>query len=299
MAKKNDDNKEQLINCLKNEKVKVRFISKKRGSTDDPNSPLYGGLATTSKCVFVVPRLRSGILKNVLTNDEKAFIEDALGLEKDAMSVYKQTDNYWCTSTPGCINKVILGKQEVILDLSDINDYIKYKILLANNDRICPSLREWEDAPKNTYMFVMINESAEAASVGKKANLKYECFMLYHKYKDNISVLRCIVELVEGKKVAAGTKLEYLQNMVTNLIETDKHRFKDIVSDKYLEYKALIKDAVEKGIINNRNGLYYLKEDSTPLSEEYDEPRLNNAAKYLAEPANQDLKNKIEYLLKN
>lgn len=296
MAKKE---REEAYNCLKNEKVIVRFLKKQRGSVQDPNSPLFGGMADTSSYTIVVPRDSSGTIKNILDENEKSFIEKKLGLEEDSLSVYKRDNNYWCTSTTGCINKVVLSKRGLILDLNNVEDYIKYKILLANPNLVCPSLEDLEDRPKNTYLFVLVNQAAETKAVGDKANLKYKCFMLYHKYKDNMSVLRCIVELMEGKKVSSETKLEYLQSMVTNLIETDKKRFKEIADDEYLEYKALIKEGTEKGIISMRNGLYYFKEDSSPLCNDYEEPRLSVAAKYLASPANQELKDKIEYLIKN
>lgn len=299
MARKSENTENTVINILKNEKVVVRYIPRKKGYYEDPKSPLKGGLAETSQITLVVPRLRSGVLKNILTDVEKDFIEEALGIGKDALSIYKRENNYWMSSTPNCINSVVLTKRDTILNLNDLNDYIKYKILLANDDIVCPSLSELEERPKATYRFVLVNEVQEAKSVGNKANAKYESYVAYGKYKDNPSVLRCIIELIEGKRVAHDTKLEHLQSMVTNLLETDMRRFNSVVTDELLTYKALIKEGIYHGIILFRNGLHYFKEDSTPLSEEYEEPRLNTAAKFLAAPANQDLKDKIEYLIKN
>lgn len=285
--------KKEVTNCLRNEKVTVRLIKKKRGFIDDPRSPLYGGLAETSQIVFTVPRLRSGVLKNVLTDSEKECIEKLLGLEENALSVHKQKNNYWVTGTPGCINTVVLTKRDTILDLNNVNDYIKYKILLANSDQICPSLEEYENAPKATYMFVMINDTQEAKSVGAKANIKFDCYTGYGKYKDDANILRCVIELMEGKKVAANTKIEHLQSMVTKFIDEDPKRFREVINDPLLEYKSLIKQGIEKGIIASRNNLLYLRENSMPLCNEYEEPRLSVAAKYLADPANQDLRDSI------
>lgn len=299
MARKVNDNGAEPINVLKNERVVVRYILKNKGRYEDPKSPLKGGLAETSKITIVVPRLRSGALKNILTDVEKSFIEDYLGLERDALSVYRRENNYWMSSTPNCVNSVVLTKRDTILNLNDINDFIKYKILLANDDIICPKLSDLEDRPKATYRFVLVNEAQEAKAVGTKANAKYEGYVAYGKYKDNPSVLRTVIELMEGKKVAHDTKLEHLQSMVTNMLENDLKRFISIIKDDLLEYKALIKEGIHCGVILNRNGLHYFKEDSTPLSEEFEEPRLNNAAKFLAAPANQELKDKIEYLIKN
>lgn len=292
--KKPYNREDGLINCLRNEKVIVRLIRKKRGFVEDPRSPLYGGLADTSKVILSVPMLRNGVYKNILTNSEKDYLEYVMGLDKDALSIYRRKDNYWSTSTKGCINKVVLTKQDLTLDLSIVDDYIKYKILLANDDRVCPSLSDLEDKPKSTYMFVLVNDKQEAKSIGKKANLKYECYVGYGKYKDNNDVLRCIITLFDNKKVAPDTKLEHLQNMVTGFIESDPRRFLSIVNDELLEYKTLIKRCVEKGLINNRNNFYYVTEDGMKLCEEYEEPRLHNAAAFLAKPINTDLRNLLE-----
>lgn len=285
--------KEVEVNPLRNEKVTVRFIRRQRGFVEDPKSPLSYGLADTSQVVFTVPVLSSGVFKNVLTDAEKSFVEKTLGLEDNALSVHKRVNNYWCTSTQGCINTVVLTKRGIVLDLNDVNDFIRYKILLANNDRICPSLQDLEENPKPTYMFVLINESQEAKSVGTKANIKYECFVGYGKWKDNADVLKCVIELMDGKKMAPDTKIEHLQSIVTRFIDDDPKRFKEVINDELLEYKALVKTAVEKGLIANRNNFYYLREGNVPLCEEYEEPRLANAAKYLAAPANQDIRDSI------
>lgn len=292
------EKKSEVINCLRDEKVTVRLIKKQRGSVSDPRSPLYAGKADNAEDVFCVPMLSSGHFKNVLTNAEKDCIEEMLGLEPDAMSVYKTKNNYWSTSTPGCVNKVILTKRDLVLDLSNVIDYIKYKILLANNDLICPSIKEYEDRPKMTYRYMIINESQEAKAEGEKANLKYDCFMLYGKYKENYDVLRCIVELIDGKRMADNTKPEIIQKTVTRFIDEDPRKFKAIAGDELLEYKALIKRAVEKGIIACRSHEYYRREDNLPLCDNEERPLLNAAAKFLANPKNQDIRNEIQKKIK-
>ena len=62
-------------------------------------------------------------------------------LEYNALSVHKKVDNFWDDSNDVGISKVRLTKQDTILDLTSPEDYIKYKILLANKDFIAPSLQ--------------------------------------------------------------------------------------------------------------------------------------------------------------
>jgi hypothetical protein len=83
-----------LISCLRNDKVIVRYINKSNNAITNPRHVLYGGMAETATRVFTVPMLRSGGLVNVLTDEEKAFLEDYMGLSKNALSVHAKGDNY-------------------------------------------------------------------------------------------------------------------------------------------------------------------------------------------------------------
>ena len=119
----------QILNPLKNKTVIVRFLPKE-GSITDKHHVLFGGMAETAVKTFTVPVIAStNTLKNVLTNDEKAYFENLLGVN---LSVHNKKDNYWENF------KVRLIKSDNYLDLSNPEDYIKYKVLLANSNFICP-----------------------------------------------------------------------------------------------------------------------------------------------------------------
>jgi hypothetical protein len=106
----------------------------------NPKHVLYGGMAETAVRTFVVPMLSSGVYVNVLTDSEKAFLEEVMGLEYNALSIYKKENNFWDDANDFGISKVKLQKQDNYLDLSNPEDYIRYKILLANKDFVAPSL---------------------------------------------------------------------------------------------------------------------------------------------------------------
>ena len=130
-----------LVSCLRNERIIVRHIPKQSGIWgNNPKHVLSGGMAEGATRVFVVPRLSSGMFVNVLTDMEKAFLEEIMGLEYNSLSIYKKVDNFWDDSNENGINKVRLTKQDNYFNLSDPEDYIRYKILLANKDYIAPSL---------------------------------------------------------------------------------------------------------------------------------------------------------------
>ena len=122
------------VNCLRNERVIIRHIPKESGMVTNPKHILFGGMAENAVRTFVVPRLSSGMFVNILTDSEKAFLEEVMGLEYNALSIYKKVDNFWDDSNENGISRVRLTKQDNYLNLADPEDYIRYKVLLANKD---------------------------------------------------------------------------------------------------------------------------------------------------------------------
>lgn len=290
---------DSLINCLRNERVIIRHIPKERGMVTNPKHILFGGMAENATRTFVVPRLSSGVFVNVLTDSEKAYLEEIMGLEYNALSIYKKVDNFWDDSNEAGISKVRLTKQDNYLNLADPEDYIRYKILLANKDYIAPSLQALEDTPKMSYQFVIITEGAETKSAKETMSATMRCYKEFGKIEDNIDILRTIIETIDGRPTAKTVKLEFLQTKANQLIQADSKLFLKVISDPMLTTKVLIKKSIEAGLISNRGNYLYLRSDNTPLCEDGEEPTLNMAAKFLNSPKHQDLKFTLEAKLKD
>ena len=285
------------INCLRNERIILRFVPSPNALIQTKGHVLSGGMAEGAKRSFVVPRLRSGQYVNVLTDNEMAYLEQAMRLEKGALSIYNKKDNFWDDNNAEGIGKVTLFKQDNYLDLSDPIDYIKYKVLLANKDYICPSLQELEDRPKATYQYVIISENAETQMNLSKNDAKMECYMEYGAIRNNADTLRTILEIITGRPIAAQTKLDFLQAKTMDNIEKDPRRFLLTIKDELLPAKVLIKRAVEAGLVTRRNDLYY--HDGQPMCEAGEDSTLTNAAKYLTSVKRQTLKYSLEASLKS
>lgn len=283
---------EPIVNCLRNERVIVKHVPKETGIVRDPKHILYGGMAEGAVRWLTVPRLTSGMYVNVLTNAEKACLEEVMGLEYNALSIYNKVDNFWDNY------QVRLTKQDNFLNLTDPDDYIKYKVLLANKDLIAPSLQDLEDHPKATYQFVIIHENEESQASKKKMNATMQAYMEFGKIQENADILRTIIETIDGRPTSKNSKIEFLQEKVGKLIQADARLFVRVATDPLLSTKVLIKKAIEGGLISNRGGMLYLKADGTPLCEDNEEPTLNIAAKYLNMPKHQELKFAIEAKLK-
>lgn len=287
------------INCLRNERVIVRYIAKQSGIWgNNPKHVLSGGMAEGSVRTFVVPRLSSGMFVNVLTDNEKSFLEEIMGLEYNALSIYKKVDNFWDDSNENGINKVRLTKQDNYFNLSDPEDYIRYKILLANKDYIAPSMQALQDYPKATYQFVIISDGEETKMAKNNMSATMMCYKEFGKIENDIDILRVIVEIISGKPTAPTSKLEFLQTKVNELIQTNNKMFLKVVTDPLLSTKVVIKKSIEAGLIANRGNYLYLRSDNSPLCELNEEPTLNIAAKYLNSPKHQDILFSLQAKLK-
>ncbi len=273
-------------NCLRNEKVTVRFIPKETGHINDVRHPLYGGMHGNAERVFTVPMLNNGQFVNVLTNEEKTYLEHVMGLEVNALSVYLKTNNYWANY------QVRLTKGDNLLDLSNPQEYIDYKVLLANKDQIAPSLRVLQDLPKATYQFVIIAENEEQKNVAKGMNATMNSYMEFGKINEDVDTMRVLVETILGKPTAANSKLEFLQTQCNKLIQTDPVLFLSTIKDPLLPNKVLLRRAKDNNVVTTRGHFYYF--NNTPLCGANEEPTLSIAAKYLGLPKNAEIKYTIE-----
>lgn len=284
----------QMVNCLRNEKIIVRHIPKYSSKIQNPKHVFYEGMAENATRTFVVPRLTSGSFVNVLTNSEKEFLEDVMGLEHNALSIHKKDHNFWSDANPEGISKVTLRRQDTHLDLSNPGDYIRYKILLANKDYICPSLSELERLPKATYQFVIVSEGDETKAAKSTTDNMMEAYKEFGRIDDKIEYLRQVVETLSGRPVSQTTKPEFLRAKVNEFIQSDTKKFLKTVKDEYLPTKVLIRQAIHAGIITKRGDYLYMRADGKPLCNDNEDPTLEVAARYLNDPRHQAIKFSIE-----
>lgn len=282
--KKNDEvMTEMKVNPLRNEKVYVRFVAKEDGL---PKSHVLSGGkadgAVTSLCVPIVAS--TGAYKNVLTNDEKDYLEEALGLDYNSLSVYKKVDNYWDDF------RVEISKEGLHLNLADPEDFMKYKVLLANKDIVAPSVQDRLERPKATYQFEIVRESEESTMENSKMDATMASYKEFGKIESDTDTMRVLVELLDGRPYAINTKAEFLRARINTLIQADPKFFLKAITDPMLHTKVIIRRSQELGKIVKRGDYYYLASDGSPLCEGSENPTLAIAAKYLNLPAHQDIK---------
>ena len=278
----------ETFNPLRKERVIVRFVPKENDNIVDRKHVAFGGMMDGAVRGFTVPVLSNGTYKNVLTDNEKTFLEEVLGLEVNGLSVYNKKDNYWDNFL------IRLTKQDTILDLSDPEDYIKYKVLLANKDLVAPSMKQLREARRATYEYVIMEPNEEFSDSRNRVNNTMKCYEEFGAIKDKFDILRCIIETIDGRTVASNTKIEFLQAKATDLIASNPKLFLETITDPLLNTKVLIKKAVEANLISKRGEYYYFREDGSPLCGSNEDPTFTIAARYLSLPENQELKFAIE-----
>lgn len=281
----------KLINCLRNERVKVQFVPSSNSDITDKTHPYWGGMSDNAWHAYTVPLLRNGTYKNPLTDSEKAFLEDYMGLEPNALSVHRRSgENFWEN------RQVFVTKDGEVLDLSTPMGYINWKILLTNSDEICPSLKELRTRPKATYRFVLVSDSEVYSSTVENVSVKSACWKAYGKYEEDFDTLKTIIETVTGLGVDRKSDIAFLQEKAVSLIDSHPNQFLDAAADKYLSFKVLIAKAVERGIIERRADYYYYM--NTPLCNKNENPTITVAARYISEPKNQEILFSIQSKLK-
>ena len=272
------------FNPLKNEEIYVRFVPQPTGfGITDKRHVGYGGLFDGNAITIVVPILSNGRYKNILTNEEKDFLERELGLDSNALSVYKTENNYWDDY------KIRIDKEGLKINLNNPQDYIRYKVLLANSDIIAPSVQERIERPKATYRFEIVRLGEEASIESMKMDATMESYKEFGKIENDLDTMRVLVELCDGRPYSKKESAVFFKARINSLIQSDAKRFLQYIKDPLLHAKMLIRRGVELGKISMKNDYYYLA-DGTPLCDIGEKSTLSIAARYLNQPANQEIK---------
>lgn len=294
----------KLVNCLRNETVILRKLPKKTGLVQDPKHIMSDGMHENAFRTYCVPKLqKSNNFVNVLTNAEKEYLEFAMGLEPNALSIYKQPaeKNFWSNANPAGLSSVTLRKRDNLFNMANPTDYIAVKILLANKDKICPSMAEYQERPKETYEFVVVREQEEDKHAQNNTDATIQAVMKLGKISDDKDILKLIVETMMGKKYSDKTTAEWLQTQALDLIKgsaKNAKMFLSIINDSNLDAKVLIRKGISAGLIADRGGFLYIKDTNTPMCGDGEDPTINTAAKWLNKPQNQEVLFSLQAKLK-
>lgn len=261
--------------------IKVKYIKRKRGMASDVSDDhvISGGMLNGSIKKFQAPLLSNGTIANVLTKDEKAYLESVTGLN---LSVY---GDFWLN------HFVTLFKDDNQFDLSNPIDYISYKIMLFLKDDIAPS---WDERnKKQTYQFVITSDEEEFVEKKQKYDSKKEAFKLYGKIEDDKDKIIGVLSLLTNKPIAETSKLSWLQAQLEEFIDSKPQSFIELMKDKFIDTKLLIQEGIKSKVILKK-GNKYSTIDGLDLCENGQVASFDNAVIYLENPKHQDVRSLIE-----
>lgn len=268
---------------LPKETITVKFIPKRKGmaSNVDDNHILSGGMLNKAIKKYVAPLSRQGGIVNVLTNQEKEYLERATGRD---LSVY---GDFWETFT------VALRKEDAnnTFYLGEPEGYLAYALLRTLKDDIAPSWKERNN--KSTYDFVIVRDGEVTNENKTKLDIKKNAFKAYGKIEDDRDKLIAVLKLHSNKPISKDSKIDWLQGKVEEFVDSNPSSFLDIVQDKDFDIKMIITNAVEAGIIL-RDGNKYSTIDGLDLAENGEINSYNNAVKYLSNPKHQEVLHLIQ-----
>lgn len=276
---------------LPDEEVFVKFIKRQRGSIINQNHILYGGMLENSYKEYPVKQLKNGKFANVLTDEEKEGLENIMGLEPNALSIYNKKDNYWNNI------KVKLTKEGVHFNLKDPEDYIKVKILESYDDQIAPSVKELNRQQKATYLFVIVRGDEESVVYNAKIDIKKEAFKALGKIEDSKEAMEDFL-MMFGTPVSKDSSLDWIRSQVNTKADENPKKFLEILADPDYKMKVLLKKAVKQGILTYSGGQYVTVGDNLNVSHKNEVPNLGNALVFLQSPEGQDMRLRIESELK-
>ena len=273
---------------LPNEKIIVKFIKRRRGMASGEHigedHVISGGMLNGSSKRFTAPLARNGSIFNVLTNDEKEYLEKVTQLN---LSTY---GDYWRDFY------VTLRKEDNRFDLSNPIDYMSYKVLLSLKDHIAPS---WQDRTnKLTYQFVITRDNEVLAETNKKFSMKKQAFKLYGKIEDDKAKLLGVLKLLSNKPISSTSSLDWLRSKVEEFVDNKAKQFVNLLQNDSFHTMLLINSGVEVGVIQ-KQGNRYSTTDGLDLCEAGSLPTYDNAIAYLDNPKNQDVRALIDAKIDN
>lgn len=274
---------------LPDETIIVRFIKRKRGMAANvaDNHIIAGGMLPNAKKKFCAPiQASNGAIVNVLTKEEKKYLESVTGLN---LSVY---GDFWKTFY------VTLRKDDSsnLLELSNPVDYLKYKLLLALKDDIAPSWDRRNDS--QGYQFVITRDGEIQNEKKAKLDVKKEAFKAYGKIEDDKEKLVGVLKLLSNQPISSNSELEWIQGKVEEYVDSSPTAFLNVMNDPYLKTKVLINKGIEQKLIIKK-GNKYETVDGLELAEEGQVPSFINAVKYLENPRHQDVYLLLEAKINN
>jgi len=280
----------KVFNPLSSKKVLVKYIMNYKNGVTQKDHPIYGGKLDVATDVFYVKKnVSTDAYMDPFTEDERKFVASQLGIEENRLSPHALKNSFWDEYT------VSLNKLGETLNLSNVEDFIKLKVLLTNDGLISPNFSLIKNKP--SYRYYIVDEEEEITLKSESLNSKKDAYINYGKIESDKVKLSYIIWRLTERTVASNTKIDTIQAQLEGLLDTKTALFNKHFTDKLFEYKVLIYKGMINGVISRKSEEYYM--EGSPIMTGGTTSNLENTAAFLADPINQEIKFLIEDRIKN
>lgn len=260
-------------------KVLYQYKPKRIPGITNQKHILYDGKFDGSIDKFTVLRTSSGGWALSLTETEEAWLTKELGLGPNDLNVSDRSNEYLEGIT------VELPKGGLSLDTSDAWEFLVDKILSAYDNVIAPNSKARND--KRSYRYIRLKDNEENSDFLEGLDEKKAAYKLLGEIEKSRNKMIMVI-LADKVRLSAKIPTEDLRAMVNKMADTRPSKFLSIVQDPLFTEKGLLTMGTTLKVIELRSGLYYFEE--APLAEEGTVATATNAAHYLADKKNGDIK---------
>lgn len=227
-----------------------------------------------------------------LTTEEKAWAysdSSGLNIAPGDLNPLKKP-NFWSKF------QVVLRTDALILDLNEPMDWMRYKFLTAQVDKI--ALDKSKINNNISFKYYLKDSDAEAAiNVGKIAREK-EVNRYFYKIENDKHKLSALLKMYNyttrsSKKLPKDADINFLTNEVYSVIKNDLATLYDIVKDEAFETKLLIYESIDKGTIEKLGAAEY------KIVGEEDVLNMKDLIAFLVSKKNQAIRLKLDATLEN
>lgn len=229
-------------------KIKVRLINRQNWS----KHVLFSQCSRIFSAPLDAQVRKQGYVKTGLSKEEQTKLEKELALEKGTLN---PNSEYWTTFS------IKLNGEDRILDLSNPNDYLDYKILQVNKRFVADGIKESRTNPQS--LFVLINEESEAIQKNTKRQDKADAYV---KYSELTPIEMRKVLFLIGQK-ADNTSDEIVKEKVGDLIESDPTKFLKLFEDKDFETRVFLHQLKAYRILYVNRGQWYYNDTLLGIDE--------------------------------
>lgn len=260
-------------------KVMYRYIPRRVYGVTNPKHVLYDGKLDSAIDKFQVLRHSSGKWIVDLTEKEKDWITDELNLDPGALNTNDRYNTY--------LEDILIEmpKHGLALDTNDPYHLLIDRILLAYNNVVAPN--SISKKHKASYRYVRLKENEETKVYLAESDKKKAIYKALGSLEESRE--RMILYILNNKvRINPKLSTEELRKMVNVSAEKEPELFLSTLNDPLFTEKGMLNMAVIVNVVDIKSGFYYY--DDIPLAFKGKVANLTNAALYIADSENSDIK---------